>query len=314
MSTPLPRPASSGDLVADRRYALAQHYRADGDLAAAADLYAQAAEAAPGWAAAWFALGETCIALGRYAEARAALGRAVAADPDDTLGARLHLARLGDWQETPMGDSYVTALFDQHADAFEASLVGKLGYRGPALLDAAITAACAATGRENGFDRALDLGCGTGLMGAAIHRRVDSLVGIDLSSRMLEHARSKGVYAHLVRADMLDMLRAEHDGAADLIVAADAFVYVRDLAPLFAESARVLEAGGLLAFSTEHLPEGDVELGPSLRFRHSQDHVRAAAAAAGLSLVSLAQVSARQEAGAPVPGLIAVLAKPPVPR
>ena len=33
---------TSGDLIADRRYSLARDYAADGDLAAAADLYAQA--------------------------------------------------------------------------------------------------------------------------------------------------------------------------------------------------------------------------------------------------------------------------------
>ena len=55
---------TSGDLIADRRYELARGYAADGDLAAAADLYVQAAELAPGFASAWFALGETREALG----------------------------------------------------------------------------------------------------------------------------------------------------------------------------------------------------------------------------------------------------------
>ncbi len=49
---------SSGDLLADRRYDYAMAAKADGDLAAAADLLVQALEIAPGWAAGWFALGE----------------------------------------------------------------------------------------------------------------------------------------------------------------------------------------------------------------------------------------------------------------
>src|SRR4051794_2063352 len=55
---------SSGDLIADRRYELARAYAADGDVTAAADLYAQAVELESGFASAWFALGETREALG----------------------------------------------------------------------------------------------------------------------------------------------------------------------------------------------------------------------------------------------------------
>src|SRR3954447_19481631 len=80
---------SSGDLIADRRYEMARAYAAEGDLAAAADLYAQAVELAPGFASAWFALGETREALGDRDEARAAFEKAKAADPADRQGAAL---------------------------------------------------------------------------------------------------------------------------------------------------------------------------------------------------------------------------------
>ena len=109
---------------------------------------------------------------------------------------------------------------------------------------------------------------------------------------------------------MLQALRAEPDAAADLVLAADAFVYVRDLAPVIIEAARILEAGGLLAFTAERLDEGDVELGPSLRYRHAIAHVTRAAETAGLAVTALTTLSARNESGAPVPGLVAALAKP----
>src|SRR5207247_2068538 len=63
-------------MLADRRYALARDYAADGDLVAAADLYAQATELAPGFASAWFALGEAREALGDRDGARAAFEEA----------------------------------------------------------------------------------------------------------------------------------------------------------------------------------------------------------------------------------------------
>ena len=60
---------SSGDLIADRRYGFASDLEKRGDLAGAADLYAQAVEIAPGFASAWFALGELRARLGDVAGA-----------------------------------------------------------------------------------------------------------------------------------------------------------------------------------------------------------------------------------------------------
>src|SRR6266571_18366 len=86
---------SSGDLLADRRYERARALEADGDLAAAADLLAQALERAPGFVSAWFALGEVRAYAGDRAGAVAAFRSALAADPADRHGAALRLARLG---------------------------------------------------------------------------------------------------------------------------------------------------------------------------------------------------------------------------
>ncbi len=49
---------SSGDLIADRRFEFARDLQLKGDLVAAADLLLQAIELAPGFASAWFTLGE----------------------------------------------------------------------------------------------------------------------------------------------------------------------------------------------------------------------------------------------------------------
>ena len=60
-----------------------------------------------------------------------------------------------------------STLFDQYAPRFEASLVGDLGYRGPALLFKAVLAVRAAASKPAFFKRAIDLGCGTGSGGHA---------------------------------------------------------------------------------------------------------------------------------------------------
>jgi predicted TPR repeat methyltransferase len=188
-------------------------------------------------------------------------------------------------------------------------LVGDLGYRGPALLFKAVLSVRSATGKPALFKRAIDLGCGTGLAAAAFARTVDRFIGVDLSPRMIERARATSLYAELEVADMVQGLRAREDASADLILAADAMVYVAELAPVFAEAARVLAAGGLLAFTTEtHDAEG-VVIGHGLRYAHAAAYVRATVKSAGLTLPLLEDRSARNEDNTPVPGLVAVAAK-----
>jgi predicted TPR repeat methyltransferase len=299
---------SSGDLIADRRFAIAQDLLSRDDLAGAADLLAQAIEAAPRFASAWFALGEVRETLGARDEAIAAFQQVCALDAEDRLGAGLHLVRLGALAPGDMPSAYVRTLFDQYAPRFDTALTEGLGYRGPAILRDALAAACTAERRPLRFDAALDLGCGTGLAGVALRPLVGRLTGVDLSERMVALAREKTVYDRLETGDLVAFLQAEarEQRRYALIVAADVFAYFSWLPGVIAAAARVLAAGGLLAFTVETHPGDDVILGEKLRYAHSAAHVRAAVAGARLTLLSLAEASTRSEAGVLVPGLVAV--------
>jgi predicted TPR repeat methyltransferase len=300
---------SSGDLVADRRFDFARDLQLKGELVAAADLFAQATELAPGFASAWFTLAEIREQLGERDAAIAAFRKARDADPDDRHGASLRLMLLGAEKLSDMPPAYVRALFDQYAPKFESALVGDLGYRGPALLFKAVLAARHAVRKPAFFRRAIDLGCGTGLAASAFAKGVDHFTGIDLSQRMIEKARAGGLYAELEVADMLEGLRGRPEASADLILAADAMVYVADLAPVLKEARRVLAAGGLLAFTVETHGGDGVVIGEGLRYAHGAIHVRAAIDAAGLGLSQFEELSARNEDNRPVPGLVVVAAK-----
>jgi predicted TPR repeat methyltransferase len=300
---------SSGDLIADRRFEFAKELEKRGDLAGAADLYQQAVEAAPAFASAWFALGEARARLGDNDAAADAFRQARSADPEDRHGAAVQLARLTG-EAAPMPAGYVRALFDQYARHYDLSLIEGLDYRGPQLLFDAVTAVCAARGRALHFDRALDLGCGTGLASAVFAARVDSLVGVDLSPAMIEQARRTGRYNHLHVADVLAFLGSEHEHGTDLVIAADSLPYCSDLGPLARAVARVLDDGGLFAFTVETHEGRGVLLRETMRYAHGEDHVRGALADAGLDCVSLATASSRREKSIPVPGLVVVAAKP----
>ena len=299
---------SSGDLIADRRYAIAQDFLARGDLPAAADLLAQAIEAAPQFGSAWFCLGETREKLGERSAAVAAFQQVCALDPEDRLGAGLHLVRLGALPAGDMPAAYVRSLFDQYAARFDTALTDGLAYRGPALLRDAIAQVCAAAQRPMQFPDMLDLGCGTGLAGAAFRPLVRRLTGVDLSGGMVAVAAAKNIYDRLETGDLLQFLKAETQDRRSygLILAADVFAYLVWLPPVIAAAARALAPGGLIAFTTETHAGDDVILGDKLRYAHGAAHVRAAVTGAGLSLRTLAPASSRSEAGVPVPGLVVV--------
>ena len=301
---------SSGDMIADRRFEFARDLQLKGDLVAAADLLLQAVELAPNFASAWFTLGEIRAQLGENDDAIAAFRNARDADPDDRHGASLRLMRLGAEPLADMPQAYVQVLFDQYAPRFETALVDDLGYRGPSLLFKAVLSVRAAARKPAFFRHAIDLGCGTGLAATAFAREVDHFTGIDLSPRMIERARAGGLYAELEVTEMVEGLRGQRDASADLLLAADAMVYLADLAPVLGEARRVLVPGGLLAFTVETHDGDGVILGEGLRYAHAAGYVRGTIEAAGLTLSRLDDLSARNEDNAPVPGLVVVAAKP----
>jgi predicted TPR repeat methyltransferase len=300
---------TSGDLMADRRFEFARDLQLKGDLPAAADLIEQALELAPNFTSAWFTLGEIRQQLGERDKAIAAFRKSRESDPDDQHGAHLHLIRLGDERLSEMPKAYVQALFDQYAPRFEHTLINDLGYRAPGLIFKAVVAARVAAKKPALFKRAIDLGCGTGLAAAAFARQVDDFIGIDLSPGMIKQARATELYAELEVADMIEGLRGKADASANLVVAADAFVYLSDLAPVLTEARRVLALGGVLAFTLESHDGDGIVLGEGLRYAHSAEYVRGAITKAGLKLLTLEPASPRIENNEPVRGLVVVAEK-----
>jgi predicted TPR repeat methyltransferase len=299
---------SSGDPVLDRRLDWARGLMQRGEAAAAAELLQETVAGAPDFLAGFFLLGEAQARAGEREGAVIAFHRALALDPPDRLGTRLQLARLGATPvEGAMTEAYVRSLFDQYASRFDAEITGALAYRGPALLRAAVERVAASHGMPARYSRVLDLGCGTGLMGAAIRDLAGELVGVDLSPAMVAAAQAKQLYDRLVVGDLLEFLAADA-GSFDLILAADVLVYMDDLRPVLAAAAPRL--AGLLAFTVETHRGENVILRESLRFAHGEAHLRAAATAAGLATALLEPASTRTEKGLPVEGLLAVLASP----
>ena len=295
---------SSGDPIVDRRYLYAQGAADEGDWRAAAELLEQALEKAPRWAPAWLALGEARERLAERDAAGQAYRRALAFDPEDTLGAAPRLARLGLNTLAALPQSYVRALFDEYAPRYARHLRRGLGYRGPELILEALER-CAP---ERCFALAFDLGCGDGLMGAALRPpRVAEIIGVDLSPAMVAAARERGLYDQLECEEICAFLERRQAQSAELIVAADALPYFGDLSRLFSAIGRGLRPGGIFAFTAESRDGEGFSIGETLRFSHSRAYLSHCAGEAGLDERLIEPAAARREKGLDAPGWVGVL-------
>ncbi|MBB4288342.1 putative TPR repeat methyltransferase [Rhizobium leguminosarum] len=301
-----PHQLSSGDVIADRRADYARMLEEGGEPEAAAELMEQALELVPAWAAGWYRLATYLEKAGRAVAAIEAYRKTLALDPDDIFGAALKLALLGDVATPDRPPSpYVERLFDDYADRFESALVDKLDYSVPQKLAALV----ASTGRH--YDRAIDLGCGTGLLGPEIRANVAHLEGFDLSQNMLAKAAEKRVYDHLARADL--SLAPELSGLfagagrhrADLVTAADVLMYLGNLESVFAIIGELAAPGADIAFSVEDTGHGDgFHLAPSLRYAHSESYVSMLLARHDLEILATVKSVIRKDGGKPVSGIL----------
>jgi predicted TPR repeat methyltransferase len=291
--------ASSGDILVDRRFSYARALMDEHDWDAAVDMLLEITDIAPKWPAVWFALGQAESNRKDHTAAKRAFCQVIKLDPTDALGAGAELARLGDTQSA-LSPAFVRTLFDQYADRFESHLVETLAYRGPELLVGLLDQTY---GREQRFKRALDLGCGTGLMGKALAGRIDHLTGIDLAPRMVARAKDSGTYQATEIAEAVAVLSDQPNELFDLVIAADVLPYIGDLTNFIQHSARVLAPGGLL-LSTAQTRAGDgFAMGEDLRFHHSAPYLLRMLELAGLTKHKMEPCIKRLDRGKPVASL-----------
>jgi predicted TPR repeat methyltransferase len=319
--------AHRGGLLA--HLALVRALTAAGEEEQALELARETARLNPGVAAAAVALGKALVGAGQLPSAiaefqralridphleaaRAELGRAwlEAGEPDRALEAFSAVAPetvsdLGELvsraesvrQQARSDVGYVRHLFDQFSTDYDRRMRSELGYVAPEIL--ASLAALVLPGRS--ALSVLDIGCGTGLSGAAFKSIAARLDGVDLSPKMIARARARGIYDTLVVGD----IESEADEGApsyDLVLAADTLVYLGDLSCVMARAARRLVPGGHFLFTVEKDDGEGFSLGPKRRWRHSATFLRAEAEQAGFAVAGLLDCAPRRESGIAVQG------------
>lgn len=254
---------------------------------------------------AWSHRGTLLREMQRLEEAAACFEKAIALGADPQVHAYFLASVRGGAAPQAAPRAYVEYLFDDYAAEFQQHLVGVLHYRAHALLIQRL----ADLGPRR-FSSVLDLGCGTGLCGPLIAPLADRVDGVDISRRMLDQARTLGIYTTLVHADVADHLHSA-SRRYDLVLAADVFIYVGELSRVFAGVARVLQPGGLFCFTVELAAEGQtLQLLPSLRYAHSEAYIRQLASAHGFALQTLLRAPLREDQQQPVQGLYVCLSAP----
>ena len=298
--------------VAEGWYNLAICLRDEGDVDGAEAHLREAIRRQPSYFVAYEALAMLLYQLGRTAEAAILYNDWAARDPSNAKAQHMAAAASGLNVPARAPDEYVQELFDEAAHRFDAN-VEQLEYRAHlAVTQALITRVSSA---RQLLPAVLDAGCGTGLCGPPVRAHCRHLVGVDLSTRMLDQARERYCYDELIAAEITAFMRSR-PGAFDAVISADTLVYFGALEEPLSAAFDALTVGGCLAFTLEAL-EGetlvsdapvDHRLEVHGRYAHREGYVRASLEVAGFVIESLSHETLRRERDRDVRGYL-VLAR-----
>jgi ubiquinone/menaquinone biosynthesis C-methylase UbiE len=170
--------------------------------------------------------------------------------------------------------------------------------------------------------RVLELGCGTGKNSEWLATQARELVALDFSPGMLDVARRRvrSQRARFVEHDITRPWPVE-PSSIDVVVGNLVLEHVRDLAPIYAEAARVLRTGGELFFCELHPYRQlrgaqahfeDVETNetvPVTAYQHSVSEYVNGGLAAGFTLRALGEHLEESASADAAPRLLSVLFK-----
>ena len=249
------------------------------------------------------------ITLGELDQGRTCLTKIIEMGGDSDL-AQYHLAQINNTQVPDKApNNYVKNLFDGFSSHFETDLLQHLQYQAPRNISRKIKDYFSA----NQLIDILDLGCGTGLVGQELSANIKTLIGVDLSPKMLLVAESKKIYDKLVESDIQQYL-STHDIESsikfDLICSLDVFVYIGNLKKIFQHAFNLLRDRGVFAFSVESTDEENYQLLKSGRYAHNHQYITRIAKESGFEIKAEGGVDLRLECGNPIKGAFFFLTKP----
>jgi len=273
-----------------------------GQLEAAIKSFEQALAIKPDYAEAHYNLGSTLQKLRQLDEAVKRYEQALAIKPDYAEAQHMINALTGKTSQS-VPKKYVENLFNNYADKFEDSLVNNLEYAMPSLLKKKFLNSSSA---NNNICRTVDLGCGTGLCGVEFRDLTETLIGIDLSDKMIAKSKEKNIYDELYVNDLITGLK-ELEGKFDLFISSDVFIYVGNLKDLFNTVSEYATKHSLFIFSTEDEDGDSFHLRQSGRYSHSKKYIAQLASTSGFRLEHFERANLRKDKGQWIVGGIYIL-------
>ncbi len=163
--------------------------------------------------------------------------------------------RVGQFHRDVHSDTYnperLERAYDEHAEHYDAML-RELAGDGTSGCSHYTTQFFARNVPVRGNMRILDAGVGTGIGGVELRElgyRPLSIVGVDLSTKMLEQARRRGIYEALHRACFPETSRILGDDEFDAVLCAGGFSHAAMPESALPDFVRVTRPGGMIVFS-----------------------------------------------------------------
>lgn len=281
--------------LAEAQYHLGVIHLKRGKYEEAEQCFQGAADRDPEHFGAWYNLGLLKKQQGFLKLADECLSKAQAIQPDSPYIAFLRAAVTHDSTPTHPPEGFVKDLFDRYAGYYDAQMSEGIDYQVPKeLLNCYIRSGESGSysGHSPQNTQIVDLGCGTGLSGQLFRPYAKHLIGIDLSSYMLDAARKKNIYDELKQADIHEALTQFSPHSIDVFLAADVLGYIGVLDQLFELIYRTLKPEGHFVFSIE-LGEGSVALSERIRFTHSCAYIHELCEGLGFKIVDEKEVDLR---------------------
>ncbi len=243
-------------------------------------------------------LGIAYYKLGRYAEAAEVYREWMLEEPDNPVARHLYSACSGEDVPERASNGYVENQFDKFAKTFDSNLQN-LSYCGPRMIQEALDEVMHPSVNLD----ILDAGCGTGLCGPVLSKYSKMLVGVDISSGMLQEATKRGLYHRLIKSELSEFL-IQNPESFDLIVAADTLIYFGDLRQLLMAVHRSLKGDGFFVFTIELSDDdGQFHLNPNGRYSHGKNYLQGVLTQTGFVTHEMKYGVVRVEFGIAVPSL-----------
>lgn len=222
-------------------------------------------------------------------KAMAYFEKALLINPDDASSLHMLYALKGEGTLANTCPEYAHNLFNNYASSYDNHMQNSLKYALPKAIIQLI--------EEHGFhsfDTVLDLGCGTGLVGAELQSLTKTLVGVDIAPKMVKKASDKKIYGRLMVSEAEHFLK-EDPQIYDFIVAADVLPYFSTLDVLFSLIRQRLTNTGIFVFSIEITDASNWELQETARFAHNPEYIQALCTEYGFATLEIRKTYARSQ-------------------